>query len=515
MKHAVVLSIVLILIVLIGLIAVIDSTSLSKNSKPTQFHVGVSFGGDNSTDAKLLIDRVKDYTNLFVVASGPLQNNITELENTCDYAVKSGLDIIVYFGSYEAQRNATAAFIDTAQERWGSHFLGIYYGDEPSGKALDNRLDLQNVPNLGNVTKDQLGIEVSQNVGSSWSNKYFSYSGEISISCDDPVSSNMTTYYPNGTITLSESYGDDFARNEFLIYLPNGTTLKQESFPTANNSFIVDPNGTSNPQLTHIPWPKVTYSIVEDKGNFSQFEPYLQVWNSRPFQTIDDLSTVAKSYVRTQQETTDWTANQGNVKLFTSDYVLPWWDYQMGYDTVFAQLGWNNTVSQEIGLVRGAANLQNKDWGTIITWKYTQPPYLTSGDEMYEQMLTSYECGAKYVVVFNYADGMDGPYGTLQDEHFQALQRFWNEVVQNSSVVHGGIKAEAVLVLPKDYGWGMRNPNDTIWGLWNANSTSQQIWTQLQSKLAQYGSRLDIVYDDSAYPVVGKYSQIYYWNQTS
>jgi hypothetical protein len=236
----------------------------------------------------------------------------------------------------------------------------------------------------------------------------------------------------------------------------------------------------------------------------------LQLWNSRPFQTIDDLSTVAKSYVRTQQETTDWITNQSNVKLFTSDYVLPWWDYQIGYDTVFAQLGWNNTVSQEIGLVRGAANLQNKDWGTIITWKYTQAPYLTSGEEMYGQMLTSYECGAKYVVVFNYADGMDCPYGILQDEHFQALQRFWNEVVQNSSVVHGGIKAEAVLVLPKDYGWGMRNPNDNIWGLWQANSSSQKMWSSLQNGLATYGSHLDIIYNDTAYPVTGKYDTIMY-----
>jgi hypothetical protein len=513
MKRTIIISAAVILIFLVGLVAFINYPSLRKNSAP-QFHVGVTFGGDNSADAKILIDRVKDYTNLFVVASGPLQNNITELEHTCDYAVKSGLDIIVYFGSYEALRNTTASFIDTAKERWGNHFLGIYYGDEPSGKALDRSLELHNVPNLGNVSKTQYGIEISQTAGSSWSNKYFSYSGEIGIGYFDSRSSNTTTYYPNGTITLSKNYGNDFAGSEYLIYLPNGTTLKQESLPTANNNYIVYQNGTTIPQLTHLPWPKITFSIVEDKGDFSQFEPYLQLWNSRPFQTIDDLSTVAKSYVSTQQETTDWIANQSNVRLFTSDYVLHWWDYQIGYDTVFAQLGWNNTVSQEIGLVRGAANLQDKSWGTIITWKYTQPPYLTSGDEMYEQMLTSYECGAKYVVVFNYADGMDGPYGTLQDAHFQALQRFWNEVVQNSSVVHRGIKVEAVLVLPKDYGWGMRNPSDTIWGLWNANSTSPQIWTQLQSKLAQYGSRLDIVYYDSAYPVVGNYSQIYYWTQT-
>ena len=180
---------------------------------------------------------------------------------------------------------------------------------------------------------------------------------------------------------------------------------------------------------------------------------------------------------------------------------------------VLAELGWNNTVPQEIGLVRGAANLQNKDWGAIITWKYTQQPYLATGDEMYEQMLTSYECGAKYLVVFNYADDMNDPYGTLQDEHFQALERFWNDVVKNPSVNYGGIKAEGALVLPKDYGWGMRNPKDVIWGIWAGNNTTEQIWNHLQGRLGQYGSKLDIVYDDPTYPLLGKYREIYYWNQ--
>jgi hypothetical protein len=51
--------------------------------------------------------------------------------------------------------------------------------------------------------------------------------------------------------------------------------------------------------------------------------------------------------------------------------------------------------------------------------------------------------------------------------------------------------------------------------LWKPDGTSQQIWTQLQIKLEQYGSKLDIVYNDTAYPVTGKYSQIYYWNQSA
>jgi ABC-type multidrug transport system permease subunit len=61
----------------------------------------------------------------------------------------------------------------------------------------------------------------------------------------------------------------------------------------------------------------------------------------------------------------------------------------------------------------------------------------------------------------------------------------------------------------------MRHTNDTIWGLWKPNDTSKQIWNQLQNKLAQYGSKLDIVYDDPAYNVTEKYSQRYYWNQSA
>ena len=249
----------------------------------------------------------------------------------------------------------------------------------------------------------------------------------------------------------------------------------------------------------------------------AQEKTYLQIKNDNP---IPDNNAAANLFIAKTKGPIDNLRNQCNISkgdfpIFTSDYGLYWWDYKSGYDMVLAQLGWNNSVAQEIALARGAANLQGKSWGTILTWKYTQAPYLADGKEIFNQMKTSYENGAQYVILFNYAENMSGPYGTLQEEHFQALERFWNEVVQNSSVVHGGIKAEAVLVLPKDYGWGMRNPQDTIWGLWKADSSSQQLWNQVQNKIAEYGSKLDVVYDDSSYPVVGRYSQVFYWNQTS
>ncbi len=489
MKRAILFAAIVIFLLLISLVVALV---ISKRLKP--FYVGVTFGGSTTAEAKQLIDRVKSYTNLFVVQSGPLQRNINELEDTCDYAVKSGLDIIVYFGSYEGQRNTTAVFIETARERWGSHFLGVYYGDEPSGKALDEIMRLDNIPNIGNVTADQYGVTVSQTTGSITTSKTFYFhpifQGQIIVNYIESTNHTMTIYFPNGTIAVSKSYSDDPVNNEFLIYLQNGTVLLQKGLPNS------------------------PFSVVTDRGNISQFEPYQQLWDSRPFQTMEEMPAVATSYVKTQQATTDWINNQTDVKLFTSDYVLYWWDYQIGYDVVLAQLGWNNTVAQEIGLVRGAAHLQGKSWGVILTWKYKEPPYLASGEEICSQMRTAYECGAEYVVVFNYAENMTGPYGILQKEHFDALERFWRDVVQNPFVWHGTTKAEAALVLPKDYGWGMRNPDDTIWGLWSPDNTSQQIWTQLQSKLQQHGSKLDIVYDDPAYPVARKYPNIIYWNQT-
>jgi hypothetical protein len=201
---------------------------------------------------------------------------------------------------------------------------------------------------------------------------------------------------------------------------------------------------------------------------------------------------------------------------FTSDYTLYWWDYLGGYDVMLAHLGWNHTLTQDIALVRGAARMQNKSWGTIITWKYRQPPYLDSGENIYQQMLMSYDAGAKYVVIFNYPQIEGNPYGILTEEHFGNLSRFWNDVMTKpNQKTRDFNQAEAALVLPKNYGWGMRNPADSIWGFWGPDEKSPQIWEISRKLLDQYGLSLDIVYDDPAFPAAGKYSQIYYWNQTS
>ena len=203
-----------------------------------------------------------------------------------------------------------------------------------------------------------------------------------------------------------------------------------------------------------------------------------------------------------------------SINSFTSDYALYWFDYEAGYDTIFTEFGSNQSatqVDQAIALTRGAAYLQNKTWGDIITWTYSQPPYLENATEMYNQLVAGYTSGAKYEVIFDYPQMTGDPYGVLNDQQFGVIEKFWNNIP--TLKVHS--VAEAVLVLPENYGWGMRSPQDLIWGLWKPDSTSAQIWSISQKLLDEYGLNLDIVYQNPQFPVEGKYQQIYYWNQTA
>jgi hypothetical protein len=204
------------------------------------------------------------------------------------------------------------------------------------------------------------------------------------------------------------------------------------------------------------------------------------------------------------------------VATFTSDYALYWFDYLGGYDVILAEFGWNFTTTQDIALVKGAARLQNKQWGAIVTWTYDVPPYLASGEQVYKEMVQAYEAGATYIMIFNYPELPGNDYGVMQDEHFAALERFWGNVVQpNTGRAREFGQPDVALVLPKNYGSGMRKPNSGVWGMWGPDDKSAQIWSITQKLLAEYELRLDIVYDDPAYPVTGKYNRVYYWNETT
>src|SRR5674476_248882 len=137
MKRTIIISAAVILIVLIGLVAFINYPSLRKNSAP-QFYVGVTFGGNNVQDAKTLIDKVSNYTNLFVLQSGLLKDDASAVNEIGDYAVSKGLHFAAYFDVIGNAQNAE--WIGTAKQRWGGMFVGVYLGDEPGGKMLDGSI---------------------------------------------------------------------------------------------------------------------------------------------------------------------------------------------------------------------------------------------------------------------------------------------------------------------------------------------------------------------------------------
>ena len=210
----------------------------------------------------------------------------------------------------------------------------------------------------------------------------------------------------------------------------------------------------------------------------------------------------------------NWTTNYSSVVLpsFSSDYALYWFDYKAGYNAVFAEFGWNYSRELNIGLVRGAATAQNKDWGVTITWTYTTPPYIESGALLYYDLKLAYDNGAKYILVFD--GNEDWTQGILKAEHLQAIQQFW-QYIQKTPRTPNSPRDRAAYVLPDNYAYGFRGPKDKIWGLWEANDFPMQLCTNLNDVMKQYGSKLDIIYDDPATPnCTSAYSRVIFWNGT-
>lgn len=424
--------------------------------KNDETFVGVTYSGNSVSQGKQLIDKVKQYTNLFVLQSSDLQRDFTSVNELGDYAVSAGMYFLPSFGNFI--QATLSDWLQTAKQRWGNHLLGVYHSDEPGGKMLDDYVEFKDAPTGDSITKTRYGDIVDKK--------------------PDGV---VIHYELNGPIHLyepgSENPSESNQSSSYTTFYPNGT-------------ISIDPNN----------------SQTSDEHVFKTYEELLSV---RPFKNVDET---AERFCARDQDDLKFLSN--STKVFTSDYALYWFDYKSGYDVLLAQIGWNISMPQQIAFVRGAAKQQNKDWGIIVTWKYNNPPYLDSGSEIQAQMRKAYEAGAKYIILFNYYDNEQNPYGTLKEEHFQALESFWNNVYKNPNVIQGSNKADSVLILPKNYASGIRWKGDSIWGIFKADEKADQIWEITQTCLQNPNINLDIVYDDSKFPLTTDYKNMFQWNQT-
>jgi hypothetical protein len=226
-----------------------------------------------------------------------------------------------------------------------------------------------------------------------------------------------------------------------------------------------------------------------------------------------DYSDASGQFNRAINNSVNWYrngySNWTDISLFTSDYALYHFDYEAGYDVILAQLGWNYSRQLNIGLVRGAATLQNKDWGAIVTWEYTKPPYLESGAQLYNDLVLAYNNGAKYIAIFD--SNEEYTESTLTEDHLNALKQFWQYTKENPRNVNSASERTA-FVLPEDYAYGFRGPEDKIWGLWPADTLSMSLSINVASKLQEYGAELDIVYNETQIQMAN-YKQIIYWQE--
>ena len=211
--------------------------------------------------------------------------------------------------------------------------------------------------------------------------------------------------------------------------------------------------------------------------------------------------------------------------LFVADYGLYWFDYLSGYNTVFTEFVGNQSRQIAIALSRGAAHTigmnaghtRGQDWGVMITWKYTQAPFLEDGNQLYNDMVLAYQNDATYIIIFNSPENRTAPtsLGTLTADHLDAMKRFWNFSIANPR--NGGYPADIAYVLPKDYGFGLRAANDTIWGLWPADNNSTAVWSETNNLLSKYGNRLDVIYETKTdgEAITLPYNQLIFWNGTT
>ena len=257
MKQAIIISVAITLIVLIGLAAVIKYPSLSKNSDSKPFFVGVTYGGNNIQDAKALIDKVANYTNLFVLQSGLLKNDAFAVNEIGDYAVSKGLHFAAYFDVIGNAQNAE--WIGTAKQRWGGMFVGVYLGDEPGGKMLDGSVYFGENQGIF-INKLNDGVVNCSDSNECWtaffpdgkievkkSNETFSLERDpnnSSITISNTLSNtNMTTYEPNGSVTLRETLTSTINK-VFTGGLPYGHYDAGNSYQVLRDHFYTMDNGS-------------------------------------------------------------------------------------------------------------------------------------------------------------------------------------------------------------------------------------------------------------------------------
>ncbi|MCL4430276.1 MAG: hypothetical protein M1167_05945, partial [Chloroflexi bacterium] len=201
-----------VMVIVTVLSAALLVTKFDFSSKPTDAYVGVAYCGNTVADGKMLIDKVKGYTNLFVLQSGLLQRDFASVDELGDYAVSAGMYFLPYFGTYI--QASFSSWLESAKERWGDHFLGVYYADEAGGKMLDDYVLFEDSATGDKITKTEYGdVFVQQPNG-----VQINYDLNGVIHLYEPSNTDINseaTFYPNGTVDIVKAAPNGFSYHSY------------------------------------------------------------------------------------------------------------------------------------------------------------------------------------------------------------------------------------------------------------------------------------------------------------
>ncbi len=330
-----------------------------------------------------------------------------------------------------------------------------------------------------------------------------SYSNFFVIGC--------TGDYNLTRLTLISQYVFDKDLN-FIVYSDEPNYPSSQWLADAKNNwgnsflgiYYCDEEGGKQRDQPSKDYPIIPQSAIKDIANFTYSDAAQSYVNALSWWLRTGPHSITKSF-----------SYPTEYQLFTSDYAFYWYDYAAGYDTVFdefgAHTGWANDSQQlNMALCRGAATVQNKTWGVMITWAYNQPPYMEPGPELYNDMVLAYNNDAKYIVIFdsneNYTQNV------LQQGQLDAMKQFWQYVQANPRATTP-VSDRTAYVLPADYAYAFGGPADKIWGLWNADDLSVGICMSVTTLLHMDSTNLDIVYPSQTLDSAG-YKDVIYWNNT-
>jgi len=295
---------VVVLLLLVCVITITCYVVFNRESQ-TQFYVGVTYCGSSVEEAKELIDKVKNYTNLFILQSGTLQH-VSQMEEIGDYAIASNLKFAAYTSGYLLPLSyySSAEGVNAAKERWGEDFIGIYYYDEPGGDMLD-----ESFYSLGTaeyqIDGNTIPVSILKN-GDRIDCWYFNNKTAYQVN---------NSYWPDGRIDSTFSNGPNWV---YVNYYPNGTIA---AHVPDYNAYVTDIYTSEN--ITQCPVP---------------IQPYEEILKQNPMRTYDDVAHAYTSFHKNRIESINKTLIEAPILVSTADYGLYWWDYKGGYDLVLAEL---------------------------------------------------------------------------------------------------------------------------------------------------------------------------------